>query len=148
MKKDGSSEGGKDGMDCSLCVYDFKNMKLFVSSAHNPVWIIRTQSNLEFIEISPDKMPVGKHDKQDTSFTLNEIELQKGDIIYTLTDGFPDQFGGARGKKFMIKRLRELIVENAHLPMTEQKQLLEKTFSDWVGELEQIDDVTVIGIKI
>jgi serine phosphatase RsbU (regulator of sigma subunit) len=148
LKKDGSSEGGKDGMDCSLCVYDFKNMKLFVSSAHNPVWIIRKQSSLEFIEINPDKMPVGKHDKQDTSFTLNEVELQKGDIIYTLTDGFPDQFGGARGKKFMIKRLRELIVENANLPMTEQKQFLEKTFSDWVGELEQIDDVTVIGIKI
>ena len=150
LKRDGSPEGGKDGMDCSLCIYDFNKMKLFVSAAHNPVWIIRCApaKEFDFIEISPDKMPVGKHDKQDTSFTRHEIDLQKGDIVYSLTDGFPDQFGGEKGKKFMIKRLRELIIANAHLPLHEQKQLLEKTFADWVGMLEQIDDVTVIGVRI
>ena len=145
LKKDGSSEGGKDGMDCSLCVYDFKNHKLIVASAHNPVWIVRGQ---ETIEIKPDKMPVGKHDKDNISFTQQEIELKSGDVVYTLTDGFPDQFGGEKGKKFMSKNLRELLSTNARLPMHEQKKLLEKTFSNWVGNLEQVDDVTLIGVRI
>lgn len=145
LKKDGSVEGGKDGMDCSLCVFDFATMKLYVAAANNPVWIVRGS---KVTEIKPDKMPVGKHDKQDITFTQHEISLQKGDVIYTLTDGFPDQFGGEKGKKFMIKNLRELLVNNVGLSMEEQKTLLEKTFRDWVGDIEQVDDVTVIGIRI
>jgi len=165
LKKDGSSEGGKDGMDCSLCVFDFKKNKLLVSNANNPVWIVRNPdtealevsasqteasrtSAPSVIEVKADKMPVGKHDKQDVPFTVKEYDLQKGDIIYTLTDGFPDQFGGEKGKKFMSKNLRELLANNSHLPMNEQKEILEKTFKDWVGNLEQVDDVTVIGIRI
>lgn len=145
LKKDGSSEGGKDGMDCSLCVYDFKNMKLFVAAANNPVWVVRDK---EVIEIKPDKMPVGKHDKQDIPFTQHEINLQKGDVVYTLSDGFPDQFGGENGKKFMIKNLRQLMAKNAHLPLHEQKQLLETTFANWLGNSEQVDDVVVIGVRV
>lgn len=145
LKKDGSVEGGKDGMDCSLCVFDFKNMKLHVAAANNPVWLVRDS---EVTEIKPDKMPVGKHDRQDVPFSHNEVELRKGDIIYTLTDGFPDQFGGDRDKKFLIKNLRQLLVSNAQLPMPEQRQLLEKTFKDWIGNLEQVDDVTVIGVRV
>ncbi|MDZ4665630.1 MAG: tetratricopeptide repeat protein [Bacteroidota bacterium] len=149
LKKDGSVEGGKDGMDCSLCVYDFSNKKLSVSVANNPVWVIRSvNGNKELIEFKPDKMPVGKHDRQEVSFTQQQMELQKGDIVYTLTDGFPDQFGGLRGKKFLIKNLRELLMTNCYLPMAEQKALLESTFEDWLGDLEQIDDVTIIGIRI
>jgi serine phosphatase RsbU (regulator of sigma subunit) len=93
-------------------------------------------------------MPVGKHDKQDIPFSLQTVELCKGDVVYTLTDGFPDQFGGEKGKKFMSKNLRELLTNHAHLPMAEQKQLLETTFLNWVGDLEQIDDVTIIGVKV
>lgn len=145
LKKDGSAEGGKDGMDASLTVYDFKNKKLIIAAANNPVWIIR---GTETIEIKPDKMPVGKHDKDSVSFTQQEIDLQTGDVVYTLTDGFPDQFGGEKGKKFMSKNLRELLSSNAHLPMHEQKQLLEKTFTNWVGNLEQVDDVTLIGVRV
>ncbi len=145
LKKDGSADGGKDGMDCSFCVYDFKQMKLYVSAANNPVWIIRKE---EVVELKPDKMPVGKHDRQHIPFIRHEIELQKGDIVYTLTDGFPDQFGFENGKKFMSKNLRELLLKNAHLPLTEQKHLLEKTFMNWKGNLEQVDDVTLIGIRI
>ncbi|MBS1652625.1 MAG: SpoIIE family protein phosphatase [Bacteroidetes bacterium] len=185
LKKDGSEEGGKDGMDCSLLVFDFANMKLQIAAANNPVWIVRTvtssgaessvtssepplsvtssevekqtekgldsarpDNTKEIIEIKPDKMPVGKHDKQDIPFTLHEINLQKGDVIYTLTDGFSDQFGGEKGKKFMSKNLRELLAHNSHLPMQEQKELLEKTFAKWKGDTEQVDDVTVIGIRI
>jgi serine phosphatase RsbU (regulator of sigma subunit) len=150
LKKDGSAEGGKDGMDCSLVSFDFKNKKLTVSAANNPVWIVRKNELgvTEALDIKPDKMPVGKHDKDSISFTQQEIQLQGGDVVYTLTDGFPDQFGGEKGKKFMSKNLRELLVTNSHLPMQEQHELLNKTFTDWVGNLEQVDDVCIIGIRI
>jgi len=145
LKKDGSAEGGKDGMDCSVICFDFKKKKIIVSAANNPVWIVRGS---ETIEIKPDKMPVGKHDKQDVSFTQQTIDIKKGDVIYTLTDGFSDQFGGSLGKKFMSKKLRELLSKNAHLPMEEQRSILENTFISWVGDLEQIDDVTLIGVRV
>jgi|JI9StandDraft_1071089.scaffolds.fasta_scaffold26053_1 serine phosphatase RsbU (regulator of sigma subunit) len=145
LKMDGSAEGGKDGMDASLTVYDFNNKKLIISAANNPVWIVR---GTEMIEIKADKMPIGKHDKQDVSFTQQEVTLQTGDVVYSLTDGFPDQFGGEKGKKFMSKNLKELLAANAHLPMPEQKQLLEHTLVNWIGHLEQIDDITVIGIRV
>ncbi len=158
LKKDGSEEGGKDGMDCSLLVFDFTNKQLLIAAANNPVWIIRSNSpfeggvrrtgDVELIEIKPDKMPVGKSERQNESFTLQTIELQKGDTIYTLTDGFPDQFGGDKGKKFMSKKLKELLLANVHLSITQQKELLDATFKNWLGNLEQVDDVTVIGIKI
>lgn len=153
LKKDGSAEGGKDGMDCSLTVYDFKNKKLVVASAHSHVWVVRnvldSSSKLpNVIEIKPDKMPVGKHENQTISFKQHEVDLQKGDVIYTLTDGFSDQFGGRKGKKFMSKKLLQLLATHAHLPMDEQKTLFEKIFLDWLGDLEQIDDVTLIGVRI
>jgi serine phosphatase RsbU (regulator of sigma subunit) len=132
---------------------------LYIAAANNPVWIIRPNpsnegarqtagGDVELIEIKPDKMPVGKSERQNESFTLQTIELQKGDTIYTLTDGFPDQFGGDKGKKFMSKKLKELLLANVHLSITQQKELLDATFKNWLGNLEQVDDVTVIGIKI
>lgn len=145
LKKDGSSEGGKDGMDCSLIVFDFNANQLQIAAANNPVWIVRLG---ELIEIAPDKMSVGKNEKDNESFSLKTVEVKKGDVVYSLTDGFPDQFGGGNGKKFMSKRLKELLISSAHLPMNEQKQLLETTFLNWVGNLEQVDDVTIIGVRI
>lgn len=145
LKNDGTSEGGKDGMDCSLCVFDFKNNSVLISAAQNPVWIVRGK---EMIEIKPDKMPVGKHDNQNMPFTLHTVNLYKGDVVYTLTDGFSDQFGGSNAKKFMSKNLREFLQANAQLPMSEQKELLTSTFNNWKGKLEQVDDVTIIGIKV
>lgn len=155
LKKDGSEQGGKDGMDCSIMVFDFKNKKLFLAAANNPIWIVRKKIagssqdyTNELIEVKPDKMPVGKHDRDQESFTRQEVDLIEGDIIYSLTDGFPDQFGGEKGKKFMSKNLKELLLQNSFLAMNEQKHRLEDTFSNWVGSLEQIDDVTVFGVKI
>jgi len=145
LKNDGSEHGGKDGMDASLTVYDFKNKKLILAAANNPVWIMR---GAEIIDIKPDKMPIGKGERDTVLFTQQEIDLQKGDVVYTLTDGFPDQFGGEKGKKFMSKNLRELLAANSNLPMDEQKQLLEKTLANWVGNLEQVDDVTLIGVRV
>ncbi|MBP9068578.1 MAG: tetratricopeptide repeat protein [Bacteroidia bacterium] len=151
LKKDGSIDGGKDGMDCSICIYDMLNMKIQIAAANNPIWIARQNKEnglYEMLENKPDKMPVGKHDKQDSPFTQHDLDLKKGDIVYTLTDGFPDQFGGPLGKKFMGKKLRELLLTNAHLPLAQQKEIFFNSFINWVGELEQIDDVTLIGIKI
>jgi serine phosphatase RsbU (regulator of sigma subunit) len=145
LKKDGSAEGGKDGMDCSLLVFDFPNQRLHIAAANNPVWIIR---NNELKEIKPDKMPVGKNDRDTESFTLHTLDLQAGDTIYTLTDGFPDQFGGPNGKKFMSKKLKDLLVANVHLSIPQQQELLDSTFKNWLGVLEQIDDVCVMGIRI
>jgi serine phosphatase RsbU (regulator of sigma subunit) len=150
LKKDGSKEGGKDGMDCSLCIYDFKQMKLFTSSANNSIWIIRKNDSnvMEAIELKADKMPVGKHDRDNVPFTSQEFDLKSGDLVVTLTDGFPDQFGGEMGKKFMSKKLRELLINIAHLPLPEQKIKLENTFTNWIGNHEQVDDVTVVVVQV
>lgn len=145
LANDGSAEGGKDGMDCCCVVYDYKNKKLSFAAAHNPVWIVRGNEVLEF---KSDKMPVGKHDRQDTPFSQNEVDLQSGDVVYALTDGFPDQFGGEKGKKFMSKNLREQLIKIATLPMNEQKTILEQIFIQWVGNLEQVDDVTISAVRI
>ncbi len=158
LKKDGSAEGGKDGMDASLISFDFKNNTLSYAAANNPVWIVRSLSpfeggarragDVELIELAPDKMPVGKHDKDSIPFTQHTIELQKGDVVYALTDGFPDQFGGPKGKKFMYKNLKELLVSIAPKPMEEQKETLKAAFNNWKGTLEQVDDVCLIGVRI
>jgi serine phosphatase RsbU (regulator of sigma subunit) len=145
LKKDGSAEGGKDGMDCSIVILDKDNMQLAYAAANNPVWIVRQNQLMEF---KADKMPVGKHDKQDIPFTQHAIDLQKGDVVYTLTDGFPDQFGGTKGKKYLSKRLKDFLVSISGFPMSEQHRLLAEEFNAWKGETGQVDDVTVIGIKV
>ena len=132
-------------MDASLVVYDLSKKKVIISAANNPVWIMRGQS---VTDIKADKMPLGKHDKQDIPFTQKEFVVEKGDVIYTLTDGFPDQFGGDKGKKYMSKNLREFLVKHSLLPMAEQKEILEMEFNLWVANLEQVDDVTVIGVRV
>jgi serine phosphatase RsbU (regulator of sigma subunit) len=145
LKKDGSEEGGKDGMDCSLISFDFKNNKLIYAAANNPIWIVRGKNLIEFL---PDKMPVGKHERDTVSFTQHTIDLQTDDIVYALTDGMADQFGGVKGKKFMYKRLKELLVSIVHLSMDEQKKNLQNTLNNWKGDLEQVDDVCIIGVRI
>ena len=93
-------------------------------------------------------MPVGKHERDTVLFTQHEVELHTGDMVYTLTDGFPDQFGGPKGKKFKYKQLEELLVSIAGKPLLQQKEELNTAFGNWKGDQEQVDDVTVIGIKI
>ena len=145
LLNDGSADGGKDGMDCSLISFDFKNKKLLYAAANNPVWIIRDKI---VIALEADRMPIGKHDKDSIPFTQHEFDLQAGDMVYTLTDGFPDQFGGPKGKKFMYKQLENLLISISHESMEIQKQKLENVFENWKGDLEQVDDVCVIGVRV
>ncbi len=145
LNPEGSEEESKDGMDCVLCAYDFENMTLEFAAANNSLWLIR---NGELIEYKPDKMPVGMYHSKIAPFSLQTIALQKGDIIYTFTDGFADQFGGEKGKKYKYKKLQEKLLELKDLPMTDQKNILEKEFEKWRGNLEQVDDVLIIGVKI
>ena len=136
----------RDGMDVALCTINFKTMELQYAGAYNPLFIVRGK---ELIEIKADNIAIGSYTEgQIQNYTNHTVPLQKGDTIYTLTDGFPDQFGGDKGKKFMSKKLKDLLIANVHLPIAQQKELLDTTFKNWVGNLEQVDDVTVIGIKV
>ena len=145
LNPEGSEEESKDGMDCVLCAYDFKNMKLYLAAANNPLWIAR---NGEMLEFKPDKMPVGKYGDDLRSFSLQTIDLHKGDIVYSFTDGYADQFGGPKGKKFKYKQLEDKLLTNYLLPMDEQKRILGDIFENWKGDLEQIDDILIIGVKV
>ncbi|MGL4596204.1 MAG: two-component regulator propeller domain-containing protein [Bacteroidia bacterium] len=145
LKKDGSEEGGKDGMDASIVILNKERTRLEYAAANNPVWIVRKN---ELIELSPDKMPIGKHDKDSISFTKHAFDLMIGDVIYTFSDGIADQFGGSKGKKFLSKQLKEILLSIAHEPMEIQKQKLSESFDNWKGILEQVDDVTLIGVRV
>jgi ligand-binding sensor domain-containing protein/serine phosphatase RsbU (regulator of sigma subunit) len=145
LKKDGSIEGGMDGMDCILISFDFNKNRLTYAAANNAIWIVRQNELLEF---KSDKMPVARHERDNIQFSEYIIELLKGDVIYTFTDGMSDQFGGPKGKKFMHKQLKQLFISIAHLPMSEQKEMLANALNDWKGDLAQVDDVCIIGVRI
>ncbi|MDF2449920.1 MAG: hypothetical protein K0R26_2424 [Bacteroidota bacterium] len=145
LANDGSEAGGKDGMDCSLICFNLKDGVFSYSAANNPIWVVR---NGLIIELKADKMPVGKHDRDSLPFQQHDFSLISGDMIYTLTDGMPDQFGGPKGKKFMYKQLKELLVSISNLNMTDQKVRLQKEFDSWKTGMEQVDDVLLIGIRI
>jgi serine phosphatase RsbU (regulator of sigma subunit) len=134
----------KDGMDMTLCSLDYSTLKLEFSGANNPLIIIRDG---ELIEIKGNKQPIGDFSHRNP-FTNHEIQLQKEDSIFVFTDGFADQFGGPKGKKLKLKTLKSLLIEISILPIKEQKIELEKAFHDWMGDLEQLDDVCLIGLKI
>lgn len=149
LNQQGAVEERKDGMDISFCkLIPSRNSlgyKLECASANNPIYIV---SNGEVKEIKADRMPVGKYIGNDKLFTLNQIDLELGNTLYTLSDGFCDQFGGEKGKKLMSKRFREWILELSSFTMNDIKDKLEKRFTDWIGNGEQIDDVTIMAIKI
>lgn len=136
----------RDGMDINLCVINYDTLELNYAGAYNPLWIIR---NDEFIELAADKFPIGLFVGQEMySFKNNSFQLQKGDALYLFTDGYADQFGGPRGKKFKYQQFKETLMNIAKLDVSKQKQILEETIQNWKGELEQIDDILVIGIMI
>lgn len=135
----------KDGIDMALCVFDLKNKNLQFSGANRPLYFVR---NSEFTEYKPNPFPIGIHESVEVPFTNQELELKPGDSIYLTTDGYADQFGGKHGKKFMSKNLKELLIKTADKTLAEQKIELETSFKEWKGEHIQVDDVTIVGLKI
>jgi len=145
LNPEGSIEESKDGMDCVAIVIDKKNKTLEYASANNPFYFVR---NGDLQIYKADKMPVGKSHDSQIPFSYKKINLQDGDLIYTFSDGFADQFGGTNGKKFKYKQFMELLQSIHNLPLKQQSELLAKKFDEWKGHLGQVDDVCVIGIKV
>jgi serine phosphatase RsbU (regulator of sigma subunit) len=136
----------RDGMDLALCSIDQDSMVLEYAGAYNPVWLLREG---HIIEVKADKYPIGAFlEEQIRTFTNHRLDLQKGDIIYMFSDGYADQFGGPVGKKFKYKKLKELLITIHKNSMRDQRQILDHTIEAWRGDLEQVDDIMVIGIKI
>ncbi len=144
LGQSGKEDENKDGMDISLARLNLKTNEMQWAGANNPLFYFQ---NNELHEIRADKQPVAFYTDM-KPFTNHTLQLKKGDSIYLITDGYADQFGGPDGKKFKYKKLKELIESNINLPMEEQKQIFANEFEAWRGNLEQVDDVCVIGIKI
>jgi serine phosphatase RsbU (regulator of sigma subunit) len=160
-----SEEEVKDGMDIALVSLEFghfdelnnqKNevtelvevpvVRLRYAGAHNPLWIIRKGAT-EVEEIKANKQPIGKFLVPEP-YTTHTVELNEGDSFYIFSDGYPDQFGGERGKKFKSGNFKKLLVSIQNETMERQHELLNQTFEDWRGDIEQIDDVCIIGVKV
>ncbi len=137
-----SDEEVKDGMDIALC--SLEGNKLHYAGAHNPLWIIRAG---EIIETKANKQPIGKFDKLEP-YNTHSIDLESGDTLYIFSDGYVDQFGGEKGKKFKSKAFRELLISIQSQNMEEQKISLDNAFEEWRGTYEQVDDVCVIGVRV
>jgi PAS domain S-box-containing protein len=175
LKQTGELGKQKDGMDATLISLsrngsdDFSDMELAL--ANNPVFIIRTgnkavndngedlepvleQDDLKMYQIKADKQPVGFQDNQQP-YTHHKVLLEKGDMIYAFSDGYQDQFGGKKGKKFMIKRQKQLFMDIQAKPTLEQKQLLDDKIEKWKANpaqpeppAEQVDDILIIGVRV
>lgn len=136
-----SQEGARDGMDGILVMINKAELKY--AAAHNKPVLIR---NGAMMEMQADKMPVGQGEKTE-SFKTYTVQMQKGDCLYLYTDGFADQFGGAKGKKYKYKQLNEILIKIHQKSTEEQSAILENEFENWRGNLEQVDDVCIIGIR-
>lgn len=139
-----SQDGAQDGMDGILICFDKASNRITYSASHNIPVLIREN---KLIKLSADKMPIGKGEK-DAAFNLYTIGAEKGDMLYLYTDGYPDQFGGPKGKKFKYNQLNELLLRNSEKEAAMQKEILLLAFVDWKGKMEQVDDILIIGIKI
>ncbi len=137
----------KEGMDISLCCYNTKTSILQYAGAFNPLLLVR---NNQIFEYKADSQPIvvsSEYQYQKTRFSHQEIKIEKGDIVYVFTDGYTDQFGGTKRKKYLRKNFKKKLLEIHHYPLNEQKRLLNEEFYSWKGKIEQIDDVLVMGIK-
>jgi len=149
LRQRGQSEESKDGIDMALCVIDEKNNTLQFSGANNPLYIIRDKNGApELTEFKADRMPLGYYPGTFKTFTNKDIQLEYGDVFYLFSDGFVDQKGGRDNKKFLSKRFKELLIKIHQEPIREQKNILDKTLTDWMGDNSQIDDILVIGVRV
>lgn len=145
LHQTGKEGEAADGMDISLCVLNKKKKTLQYSGAFNPLYVF---TNGELKELKADRMPIGIHYGDEASFTNHEVHIKQGDIIYLLSDGLTDQFGGPEGSKYKKAQLKQLLAGIHNRPLSEQKKLIELEFLKWKGSNEQVDDVTVMGLRV
>ena len=139
-----SDKDVKDGMDISLLSVNNAARQINWSGAYNSLVYI---PNGEAIEVPADKQPIGKHDNR-KPFTVNSIPFQTGTVFYLFTDGYADQFGGPKCKKFMYRKMQKKLSDISSKPMSEQKKILDETITEWKGNNEQVDDICVIGVRL
>ncbi|MAY84918.1 MAG: hypothetical protein CMP59_12375 [Flavobacteriales bacterium] len=136
----------RDGMDIAICALNKNSKELEYAGAFNPLYLLREG---ELIQYKADKFPIGSYlDNKKKTFTNNKIKLKKGDQVYIFSDGYADQFGGPRGKKFMYRRFRELLIENEHEKPSQQKNKLLDSLYNWMRDEEQVDDILVMGVRV
>ncbi len=141
-----SEEEIKDGMDISLCAINWETREMQWAGANNPLWIVRNGAE-QVEEIKADKQPIGKYGNE-RPFTNHSIQLNQGDTVYIFSDGYPDQFGGEKGKKYKSGKLKSYFLSIQGEAMLQQKSLLSEEFENWRGDIEQIDDVCIIGVRV
>lgn len=141
----------KDGMDLALCVIDYEDMKLQFAGAHNPLYLVRSpkaEKDNTIEELKGDRMPIGIYFKKEKPFTNQIIDIKKGDMAYLFSDGYMDQFGGKDGKKYNLHRFKEKLLSVCHLPLDIQKREFEQEMKKWMKNYNQIDDITLVGVKV
>ena len=162
LNQEGKEEQKKDGMDMALIAYDTEKKVIEFSGANNPLYLFRSNDkpvlesekkfeedeHVTMYEFKADRMPIGLHDRSDVPFSKTEINAEQGDMMYIFSDGFADQFGGPKGKKYTYKRFKRFLLSIHTKSMKEQEKLLRQEMIDWRGEEEQIDDHIIIGIRI
>jgi ligand-binding sensor domain-containing protein/serine phosphatase RsbU (regulator of sigma subunit) len=163
LAQEGMSGEQKDGMDMALITFDRESRELQYAGAFNPLYLIRGKEKLDadplkdhysldsdkyqLIEFKADRQPIAVY-AMEKDFTTRPVQLISGDTVYLFSDGFPDQIGGERGKKMLIKNFKRLLLSVQDLPMSEQKEKLEQTLEEWQGEYEQVDDIIVMGLRV
>jgi serine phosphatase RsbU (regulator of sigma subunit) len=142
MRQTGDEEEQKDGIDIALGIINTETNEMNYSGAFNPVYVVKKNN---ILELQGDAMPIGIAANEEKSFTDHYCELEEGDTLYFFTDGYVDQFGGPKGKKFKYQPFRSLILAISALPIHKQKEKLIETFNAWKGNLPQLDDVLILG---
>ncbi len=145
LHQTGKEGEAADGMDIAFCILHKDKKTLEFSGAYNPLIIFQ---NGELREFKADRMPIGIYYGEKETFTNNEIKVSKGDVLYIFSDGLCDQFGGLTGTKFKLANLKKLLIEINMKPLTDQKYLIETEFSRWKGSYAQVDDISMVGVKI
>lgn len=144
LHQTGKEDEARDGMEIALCVVDFNKKKLQYSGAFRPLYLLRDNG---LKELKGDSMPIGIYDDEELSFKNEELNFKENDIIYMFSDGYVDQLGGPNRKTFRSRYFKQLLVDIHQKPLLEQKAILEKKFEEWKRDIEQIDDILVMGIR-